>query len=171
MASIVLSIDYVLRQEDSRMSGEITNDPRDKGGRTRYGIAERFHPDLTSTGFFTTMSALTALGMAHLVYTKEYGDPLKIGLIDIQQVANALLSFAVNEGVKTSVELLQRALGLSVDGEIGPNTIRRINGGSVLPELYREQYAHYVAIVAANPSQERFFNGWINRCKQDCEVV
>ena len=52
MADIVSSIDYVIRQEDARMSGDVTIDLRDSGKATRYGIAERWHPELFASGFF-----------------------------------------------------------------------------------------------------------------------
>ena len=68
MADIQQATDVVLRQEDSRMSGVITTIPGDSGGRTRFGIAERWHPELTATGFFTTMPTAEALKVAEGVY-------------------------------------------------------------------------------------------------------
>ena len=41
-----------LQHEDSTRSGKVTEDA---GGRTRFGIAEKFHPDLPE-GFFTGLA-------------------------------------------------------------------------------------------------------------------
>jgi lysozyme family protein len=172
MADVIKSVMYVLRQEDAHMCGVVTNDSRDIGGRTRWGIAEHFHPEQTLTGFFSTMNNADSLAVAQSIYTEDYADPLHIvGIVD-QQVANAMLSFAINEGVKTSIKLLQAALQLTADGVIGPATLAAVNSTSnILSLLSIKQAAHYNAIVAANPIDERFIKGWINRVNQDCETT
>lgn len=168
MADILIATDYVLKQEDSRMTGVITDDPRDSGGRTRYGVAERWHPELTKRGYFTTMPNVPALVLAHKVYADNYGAPLEFKEIELQQLGNAMLSFAINEGVKTSIKILQRSIGVATDGIMGYETLRVANASNVLPSLSRQQRAHYADIVFQNPKDERFFAGWINRVKQDC---
>jgi hypothetical protein len=70
MADPNVAIDATLRQEAP--SGVITKTAGDSGGRTRYAIAERWHSELTATGFFTTMSAAAALTVAEGVYTASY---------------------------------------------------------------------------------------------------
>jgi lysozyme family protein len=170
MANIVSAIVYVLHQEDARMTGIVSNDPRDKGGRTRWGIAERFHRDLTPTGFFDSMSRDESLTKATTVYGNDYGAPLMLARIGMQQVANALLSFAINEGVISSIKVLQSALNLDQDGKFGDITLEAVNSMSnILVLLEAKQVSHYDAIVAADPTQQRFINGWHNRIKQDCE--
>src|SRR4051794_23139424 len=125
MASVASAIVYVLKQEDARMTGIVTNDSRDSGGATRFGIAQRCHPELTATGFFdaSKMSTVDALAMAESVYLHCYGTPLTLASINRQQVANALLSFAVNEGVISSIKVLQSALNLDQDGKFGNITL------------------------------------------------
>ena len=102
MANVASAIVYVLHQEDARMAGIVTNFGRDKGGRTRWGIAEHAHPELTVTGFFDSMSNTDSLAKATEVYGTGYSTPLMLPNIEQQQVANALLSFAINEGVISS---------------------------------------------------------------------
>jgi lysozyme family protein len=170
MASVVSAINYTMRQEDRSMSGIVKDDPRDSGGRTRYGIAERFHPELKARGFFDWMTDDEALKVAQSYYVTEYCVPLHLCSIADQQVANALVSFAVNEGVKTSIKVAQSALGLDCDGILGPATLSAINakGFMFLKLLEAKQIAHYESIVAANPKDRAFLNGWINRVKEDC---
>jgi len=175
MSDVDVAIDFVLRQEDARMSGIITNVPGDKGGRTRFGVAETSHPELTHTGFYDTMSNADALVVARTVYRYAYAAALMLSSIDDQQTSNALLSFAINEGTVSSIKVLQRALQgidpkLIVDGEFGPGTLAVLNAGpaaTVLKLLGVFQRAHYSAIIAANPSDAQFRDGWINRVNQD----
>jgi len=49
MADFKTAFLFTLQHEDSTRSGKVTVDA---GGRTRFGIAEKFHPDL-SEEFFT----------------------------------------------------------------------------------------------------------------------
>lgn len=160
------------------MTGKVTNDHRDLGGRTRWGIAERFHRDLTATGFFDGMSNEDSLALTHDIYKREYANPLQLALVESQKVANALMSFAVNEGVKTSVLILQRMLQefkphLVVDGDVGPATLSVLNAlpeYQILSLLGIYQRKHYYGIVNGNPTQTAFLGGWINRVKQNCEA-
>ena len=174
MADVTTAIMFVLRQEDSRMSGEVTNIAGDAGGRTRYGIAEASHPELTPTGYFDGPSDAGKVQQAIKVYAQEYAYPLSIALMREQQVADAVLSFGVNEGVGTSAKIVQRLLGLSADGEIGAATIGALNsrdGSEFLRSLYTAQLAHYKAIVASNPNDAKFLNGWENRDAQSCGLT
>ena len=45
MSDINIATLYVLKNEDSHLSGVVTTD---QGGMTRFGIAQRFHPDLNA---------------------------------------------------------------------------------------------------------------------------
>jgi|ERR1019366_4715743 lysozyme family protein len=171
MADVASAIVYVLHQEDARMAGLVTNFGRDKGGRTRWGIAEHAHPELTATGFFDSMSNADSLAKATEVYGALYARPLMLASIAVQQVANALLSFAINEGVISSIKVLQAALNLDQDGMFGTLTLKAVNSMSnILESLEAKQTAHYMSIVLADPTQREFLNGWMNRIKQDCEA-
>lgn len=174
MSDVTTSIVYVLAQEDPHMTGVITDDPKDSGGRTRFGVAERSHPGLTPSGFYDYMSFNDALKIAEQVYTASYATPMCLSQIVTQKVANALLSFAINEGVESSVKVLQRALALPDDGKFGPATLAAVNTSSpatLLANLSIQQKAHYAAIVAANPNDERFIHGWNNRIDENCEAA
>lgn len=177
MSDPIVAINYVLRQEDSAMSGKVKTDPRDNGGRTRYGIAERFHPDLPF--FFTTMNPIPALAIADRVYQDQYAKPLMLADIQFQRVANAALSFAVNEGVPTSIKIMQTAasllvINLTVDGVMGQATLKAINlcdPDKFLVLLGNLQQKHYIEICEKNPSQTAFINGWLNRVRQNCGIA
>lgn len=169
------AIQYVLREEDSTLSGNVTTTKGDRGGATRFGIAERSHPELISSGFFdiTRVTRDQALFTAELVYTRSYAYPLRIAFIVDQAVATALLSMGINAGTVKAAELLQRActtLGTEVadDGAIGSATLVAIN--SCKPDLLLAGFVanvelFYKNLAAADPDDEKFLKGWDNRAE------
>ena len=184
MADPKQAVDFALRLEDSTLSGIITNTPGDLGGTTRFGLTRKNHPELDALGFYdASMAASMALPIAEEAYATGYANPLRIHEITDQAIANALLSFAINEdGAGTTgraVRLLQEAaasLGaeIAVDGEMGPSTVAAVNacGPTRLLSLYCSlQQEFYDSLVAANPSQGRFIHGWTNRVKAVAALV
>ena len=171
MADVDAAITFVLKQEDSKMTGVVTETKNDLGGRTRWGIAEHAHPELTTSGFFSRMSYDASLAVARSIYKRVYADPLQLAKIVDQRIMNAVLSFGVNEGDGTVAKVLQRALcslghAVVVDGCVGEGTLSVLNQENpvfVLSALGAAQKNHYAEIVAANPSQGVFINGWNNR--------
>jgi lysozyme family protein len=102
-------------------------------------------------------------------------------------IGEMLFDQAVNGGLTAARKMLQRAVNASlvtyglngqalvIDGVLGTATRAMIDrvlqwNGAGLPTLinaYRDVVAdRYRAIVAANPSQKRFLNGWLNRAAQ-----
>lgn len=164
MADMKAAIDFVLRQEDATLSGVITNSPADRGGRTRWGIAEKWHPELTANGFFDDMPAAESLAVAEGVYSQQYAGPLMLAEINSQAVATALLSMAVVEGQREAVTLLQRACGVNADGVLGPQTLAAVNGEkSMIQQFGLFQRAYFQRIAANDPSQLKWVHGWMNR--------
>lgn len=177
MADISQAVQFVLHQEDARLSGDITKLDGDRGGLTRYGIAANAHPDLVAKGFFELVDGQPkianeeALTMAELVYEQEYADPLSLGQITDQDVADRILSFAVNEGMRQAIVLLQRALNfckceVTEDGIFGPATLRAINAvqpAQLLSALRSYQAGFYRHLVSVRPALLPYLNGFLNR--------
>lgn len=141
------------------------NDPYDRGGETKYGIAKNANPDLDITN-------LDWEG-AKEVYFRRYW---RTASCDKLPPRLAVLHFdgAVNHGVGRANKFLQRALGVGSDGVIGPVTLGRANSGDEIDICHsicdqREQF--YKNIVANNPSQGRFLNGWLRRVGEMREFV
>ena len=172
MANTKTAIDFVIRQEDSTLSGIITDAPADKGGVTRYGLCAEWHPDLVAKGFFSaSMTADEALPMAEEAYSAQYDPQLLLGQVTSDAVATALLSFAVLEGNFEAISLLQNAvvmLGvpIAVDGEMGPATLAAANScdpQKLLAAVVQLQKTHFAQIAIKDPSQEKWVKGWDNR--------
>lgn len=172
MADSKIAIEFVMREEDETLSGVITEDA---GGRTRFGIAERWHPEVTATGFYEA-STVVAMAQAEAIYQDGYWVPMNGGDIISQYVANRVLSFCINEGNHTAVTLLQQSLvtlgaPIGIDGDPGPATIAALNAqtsaneAALMMEWRRRLAAFYIRKAAVSPSQARELAGWLNRVK------
>ncbi len=171
-------------EDDPREPGRVTVDA---GGRTRFGIAQKFHHDLPD-GFFTG-PAEDALAEAEQIEQSGYWDRMHLSELAEQEVANKLFDMAVNMGVHQAAALAQRAANallqagaqapsaveawhatslLLEDGAIGPKTLAAIN--SLDPARYVEalrdlsaQFYRHVASV--NPAQAGNLEGWLRRAE------
>jgi lysozyme family protein len=136
------------------------DDPLDRGGETKFGVAKNANPDLDITNL--TWSD------AEAVYYDRYWVP---GICDRLDPRVGVLHFdcCVNHGVGRAKKFLQRAVGVDDDGIIGKVTLAALQSMDPV-ELcnkvcdVREQF--YRDIVTKNPSQSRFLNGWLRRVNE-----
>lgn len=95
-----------------------------------------------------------------LFWTRIRGDE-----IANQFVADIFFDGHVNHGTQ-GIRLMQRVLGVVVDGIVGPKTLAAINARD--PQTLYAQYRQvrrdfYHSIVARNPTQKVFLTGWLRR--------
>jgi lysozyme family protein len=177
MADVNQAIEFVLPQEVSAKDpGAITNISGDRGGMTRYGLASRWHPELVAKNFYDRLKMPDAVAepLALATYACAYAAPLLLSEIDDQDVANRVLSFAVNEGQCEAVGILQAACAacgepLNIDDRIGPATIAAVNAinpAALLAALRSREEAFYEHLAASNPSDEKFLAGWEHRAEE-----
>lgn len=147
----------LIKTRANQMACGYVNDPVDRGGETKFGIAQNANPDVC-------VRTLT-LAQAQKIYYDRYWLAAKCDKIASPL---SLLHFdtAVNMGVGAAAKLLQTALGVVADGAIGPKTLAAISTKD-LSELCTKylnlKQARYDAIVRSNPSQGRFAKGWKTR--------
>lgn len=149
------AVEFILRYE-----GDVSNDPRDSGGLTKFGISQKAYPALDILG-------LTREGAIE-IYRQKYWDlckcsqlPAPLGLI--------LFDSAVNQGPTAAVRLFQKSLGVSADGMIGPETIAasfRVNLRATTSEFIARRAYQY----ALHPEVGRFGLGWFRRLSE-CHQV
>jgi lysozyme family protein len=172
MANVKQCVDFVMKQEDSTLSGKITDAPADRGGCTRFGIAAKWHPELDNTDYFSpSMSPQDAFPIAEHAYETQYVPALHLDEIKSDGVATALLSFGVLEGNSEAITVLQNAIvmlgvPITVDGKIGPSTVAAANSSDpqkLISAIVQLQKAHFAHIAAVNPSQAVWVHGWDNR--------
>lgn len=154
---------FTLQHEDSTRSGKVTVDA---GGRTRFGIAEKFHPGLPEE--FFTGPAEDALAEAEKIEECEYWDVMRLAEVENQNVANKLFDMGVNMGVKQAAIYAQRAARVVEDGVIGRKTLAAINYADPIAyyrALCELSAAHYRHVAAVNPSQVVNLQGWMKRAE------
>lgn len=148
------------------IEGGYVNDPDDRGGETKYGISKRSYPHLD-------IKNLT-LEQAQEIYYRDFWFP---ALEKEYPIAAEVFDTAVNMGKETAIKILQEALNLMnrnqhsysdviVDGALGPRTLssyRNADKNTLLKVLNGLQFMRYVEICRRNPSQEKYFNGWMKR--------
>lgn len=165
VANVDVAISYTLWWEDQNLSGVVT---KDAGGRTRFGIAEKYHPELAASLFYGSMGKDAALAIAKGIYREQYADQLSITEIADQDIANKLLSLGVNFGIKRASRMLQDAVGAAEDGVIGVQTLlclSRAECHQVLADLRANAERFYVQDVAEHPEKEKFLDGWLERAR------
>lgn len=156
-------IEWVLRQEDSTLCGEVLN-LNDGQGRTRWGIAEHAQSRLPVD--FYTKSTAESLEDAKIIYRVEYWEEIWGDQINSDELAATLMNFAVNDGVYRAVRMLQECLNVFPDGTMGPLTISHCNGydSTLLSAAFRAAQADWYRTVVENqPTDERFLKGWLAR--------
>lgn len=101
---------FVLRAE-----GTLSNDPRDNGGLTKYGISQKSYPNLD-------IQKLT-VEAAIEIYRRDFWDELQLSSVP-EHLALIMFDCACNQGPGTSAALMQITLKLNPpDGVVGPKTL------------------------------------------------
>jgi len=132
------------------VEGGYVDNPADPGGATAYGISQRAYPNLDIRSVTPAQAAQ--------IYNDDYWAPLEGDLLP-DAVSFVLLDFAVNSGVRTAVEALQRAIGVTVDGKVGPETIAASRKPGTVTMLSVERLL-YLTKLAGWPT---FGRGWAKR--------
>ncbi len=161
-----------------KYEGGYVNDPLDKGGETNRGITIGALNAAKKQGivpFDITIKDLTHdLESVRRIYDINYYKKSKSNLMS-HPLAFAHFDASVNHGVGNAARFIQRTLNtfgnsLAVDGAIGPLTIAALEKTLAVVELdvivkvYCDiRKSFYDAIVANNPSQQKFYRGWMNR--------
>jgi lysozyme family protein len=143
--------------------GGYVNDPSDRGGETKFGISKRSYPKLD-------IKNLTIDG-AKMLYYRDFWEPQLYEQIDSYMVAEKVFDLAVNVGANKAHVILQRALRavgnpVKEDGVFGKITLSAINASdeaALLSAIRSEASGYYRTIVAKNPNQSKFINGWLKR--------
>lgn len=156
MASFERAIVKTLAHEGG---AKFTEDPKDAGGATKYGISQRAYPHLD-------IRNLTEY-QAREIYKRDYWDRVRCDDITSQLIAENIFDTCVNMGVRTGSRLAQVALGIEpADGIIGSESLAKINATDekiFLAAYTIAKVARYAHICNRDRTQQRFLLGWINR--------
>ena len=148
-----------------------TNDPRDAGGPTRWGITQgalakwRGHP--------VTAFGVQTLGKAEAVaiYRRDYMAPFE--KVEDPSLLELLFDFAVNHGPARAAEALQtvlRRIGYytdKIDGGFGPKSQEALakvqNMAALFYAVKCERLEAYMRYAGRAPANVIYLGGWANR--------
>ena len=145
--------------------GGYVNDPQDPGGATNRGVTQTVYDDYRR-GKGLAPRSVRQIEQSEIgdIYRKLYwdkvrGDDLPSG------VDYAVFDFAVNSGPARAARFLQRAVGVTEDGKIGPITIAAAKAKEptrVITALCcaRQQF------LEGLPHFARFGRGWTRRVSE-----
>ena len=150
------ALSFVLAQE-----GGYVDDPLDPGGATNLGITLRVLTNWRHTAVSKQDVQHLGRDEASAIYRAHYwnvlhGDALPAG-VDL-----LVFDCGVNMGTYRSACLLQRSLGVTADGAIGPRTLSAIKSGQMMElieQLARERQTYYESL----PTFSHFGHGWTRR--------
>ena len=149
------SLTAVLKSE-----GGNDDDPSDHGGRTSRGITQREYDAWCderhiARGDVWNATSTQIATIYHDEYWEPYCDNFPIG------VDYLYFDMAVNAGPNRAAILLQRALGVTADGRIGP--ITRAAVAKADPKVLISAYSDAKRAFYLGLHQLRFTKGWLNR--------
>jgi len=115
--------------------GGLADNPADRGGLTKFGISKRAYPNLD-------IASLTAQQAAD-IYKRDFWDAIKADQLP-PAIREMAFDAAVNQGVNWTKTALEQAQG----------------NPAVFLQLREQRYRQ---IAAADPTQQQFLTGWLNR--------
>ncbi len=151
-------VDFILAHETEYNrdgSVKVEEDRRDPGGRTKYGIDQRSHPDVD-------IKNLTRDEAKQIYFDSYWGKCRCYDLIPPWDLA--VFDAAVNCGNGRAIRWAQEVTGTTVDGFIGPKTIAAINNSTVGEFAdYLNRRNHYYKVEVRQALREVYLKGWLNR--------
>jgi lysozyme family protein len=184
MASFAPAHDKVKIQEGGYASAADAAKIQDKGGETYKGHARNYSADWAGWKIIDAYKAKFGLPKWNSVitsakepypgaaaeldrlvaqrYKSNFWDVIKGDYIKDQAVANLMFDIAVNSGPGTAAKSIQRVLKVTVDGAIGPNTLKAINAQN--PATLLHQLGEYrIEWLRKYQSGKKYLDTLLNR--------
>ena len=160
MNNFEVSLPQILRYE-----GGYVNHPNDPGGHTNKGITLAVYSNYL--GRQATVDDLKNISDRHVrdIYKTKYWDVTRCDELPTG-LDFAVFNICVNGGPRRAVKTLQVALGVEVDGALGPITLQAAKDSKpeeVLPKFFRELRRFYNNLATRRQSMKVFLRGWLNR--------
>ena len=137
--------------------GGYVDHPKDPGGATRWGVTERVARANGYTGHMRDFP----VEQAKAIYRRSYWDAVRADDLP-EGVRYAVFDAAVNSGTTQAAKWLQRAVGASDDGVIGPQTLRLVNAAPT-DRVARQMLGVRLRFMTDLPTWPAFGKGWSRR--------
>jgi len=161
-----MTVDDLITDVIEREGGFIEH-PADRAGATKYGITKatlaRWRGRIVTTSDVRSLDVGEAMDIYRALYVSQPGfdtvpEPLRTQLVD----------FGVHSGPAQAIRALQRAIGVTVDGILGPQTrdaLNAQNAADVARVVWQERIRYLAHVIAVRPTTSvPFIDGWLNRC-------
>lgn len=133
--------------------GGYVNNSADPGGETKFGISKRAYPGEDIAGMTPER--------ARELYARDYWGPAGCDALP-DGVKLQVFDTAVNSGVATAIRMVQKAVGATPDGVLGPLTLQAVQTMPV-PRLVARFNAQRLDYMADLPTWPTFGRGWARR--------
>lgn len=177
------AFNLLMSLEFSRPEKALHKNPNEKG-LTFMGIYEAAHPSWQGWG--QVRAAINAYGdlekasvalynddalieKVKIFYKKEFWDKMRLDEVDSELKSCELFVFGVNVDTVPAVRVLQRLLGVVVDGIMGQKTLKALNDyneQSFDVDFDRAEIVYYRNLVKARPEYHVYERGWENRARR-----
>lgn len=160
MANYKLMIPWIKKWE-----GGYSNDPDDAGGCTMNGITiatyqRYFGKDKTCSD----LKNITDDECTY-IFINGFWDKFKADQIENQSIAQLCVQMGWGSGCVTAIKRIQRCLGCTADGIVGPITLNKLNqkpARDVFEKLWQMRRLWLIEI-SKKGNNKKYLKGWLNR--------
>ena len=149
--------------------GGYVNHPKDPGGETNLGVTKRVYEEHGGT---KDMKELTVEDVAP-IYKKGYWDKMKGD--DLPSCLDLFVfDFGVNAGPGRAAKFLQKMIGTTVDGGIGPMTLAKVNeyvDSNGLEESIKQYQSARQEYYENLSTFNTFGKGWTRRVDETTQLA
>jgi len=173
-----------------RREGGFVDHPADRGGATNFGITAATLGDWRGLGRPASRDEVKALTEreARAIYTQRYLKDTGFDQIRNAKLRDLLLDCAVHHGPARATKWLQEAVGVTVDGKVGPRTLAAVRSFGRAPSatspslrsgqrlrmttasaeklrmaILAKRLEFFGDLITRDPRQAVFAKGWMRR--------
>ena len=147
--------------------GGFVDHPDDPGGATNLGVTQKVYEEWV--GHKVTIEDMKNLDFTKVapIYRKNYFDGVRFDDLP-SGVDWSVVDWGVNSGPKRAARALQRIIGSTADGAIGPKTLQAVNDmepRAIIEKMHDARQRFYERLSTF----ETFGRGWTRRNKETLE--
>lgn len=146
--------------------GGYVDHPLDKGGPTKFGVTLAALSRYRMTSVSAEDVKQLSVTEAKALYRQDYIVRPGFDLIEDERLRSLVIDAGVNHGTEAATRMLQKAVGVAVDGVFGLNTANAVKKASPTKLwlcMMGERLSFYGRIITNKPDQAVFAHGWMNR--------
>ena len=141
--------------------GGFVNHPKDPGGMTNLGVTKKVWEEWVGHPVDEKAMRNLTPEVVGPMYKKKYWDVVK-GDEMPDGLDYLMFDFAINAGPGRAIKVMQKAIGTTPDGAIGPKTMQSLKDANQ-SELVAKFSAEKEAFYRSLPTFATFGKGWLRR--------